>query len=295
MSVLNKLFSKKIIAGGTHTEYRFLGIKLKVKPFTMPYQDLISQAIAREVTTAMDVIELHKKTFPQFKSINKNNEVAIFGCGPTIQYYNNELNTKNIALNKALFLDNIRFDYSFAQDVNLLKTCPGYLDKIKEKDCVKFIGKFLQPDVHLQMPEIATEKEDNILRYYSGVRINLPARNLQFNLYPNLESRPLADFSSVSFAALHFALYTHPKKIYLIGLDTSSGGQNFFDKCNGNYDTKHMIEGYKLMKKFASVYYPDVEIISVNPVGLRGLFKDIYTKSYVDNNIELQNKNIEII
>jgi len=293
--MLNKLFSIKSINAGSHVEYRVFGIKIRIKPFNISKQNFVSEAISREVTSALDVIELHRKTFPQFKTINKDNEVAIFGCGPTIQYYNNELNTKNIALNKALFLDNIHFDYSFTQDSNILKTCPGYLDKIKEKDCVKFIGKFLQPEYCFQMPEIATEKEDNILRYYTNARNWLPAKDLQYHLFPNLESRPLADFSSVSFAALHFALYTHPKKIYLIGLDTSSGGQNFFDKCNGNYDTKHMIEGYKLMKKFASVYYPDVEIISVNPVGLRGLFKDIYTKSYVDNNIELQNKNIEII
>ena len=32
---------------------------------------------------------------------------------------------------------------------------------------------------------------------------------------------------------------------------------------------------------------PDIEIISVNPVGLKGLFRDVYTKEYVKNNPEL--------
>ena len=30
------------------------------------------------------------------------------------------------------------------------------------------------------------------------------------------------------------------------------------------------------LKKFARVFYPDTEIISINPVGLKGIFKDEY-------------------
>ena len=37
-----------------------------------------------------------------------------------------------------------------------------------------------------------------------------------------------------------------------------------------------IIDGYVRLKEFAEIYYPDVEIISVNPVGLKGLFADIY-------------------
>ena len=36
-------------------------------------------------------------------------------------------------------------------------------------------------------------------------------------------------------------------------------------------------EDYKLMKEFAGLHYPETEIISVNPVGLKGIFKEIYT------------------
>ena len=37
---------------------------------------------------------------------------------------------------------------------------------------------------------------------------------------------------------------------------------------------------YARLKTFADQYYPDTEIISINPVGLKGLFKDIYTEEY---------------
>ena len=61
------------------------------------------------------------------------------------------------------------------------------------------------------------------------------------------------------------------------------------------YNLNKMLTGYKKLKKFIDIYYPDIEIISVNPVGLKGLFKDVYTQSYVDEHPELLNKNIEIL
>lgn len=77
---------------------------------------------------------------------------------------------------------------------------------------------------------------------------------------------------STVFAALQFALWTNPKRIYLVGCDCSNAGH--FDNSNGN-DMGVLLEPYKKFKSFASTYYPETEIISVNPVGLRGLFKDL--------------------
>ncbi len=37
-------------------------------------------------------------------------------------------------------------------------------------------------------------------------------------------------------------------------------------------------EKYQEMKRFAQIHYPETEIISINPVGLKGMFKDIYTR-----------------
>jgi hypothetical protein len=43
-----------------------------------------------------------------------------------------------------------------------------------------------------------------------------------------------------------------------------------------NILAKDIYEGWKDLKKFAQIYYPDTEIISINPVGLKGLFTDVY-------------------
>ncbi len=292
----SKIFSVEPVCAGNHIKITIFVIKIKIKPLSMGFQNFISKIVAREVYSAMEVKELHKETFSRFLDYNVGKNVAIWGCGPTIKHYNNELNTVNVALNKALFLDNIDFEYSFAQDVNILKTCPGYIDKIKaKKEVVKFIGNFLQPQHHLNMPVIKEAEKYNIFKYYSAARMWLPAMDFSWELFPDITCHPLADFSSISFAALHFALFTHPEKIYLIGLDTNVGGNNIFDGKNGNYDIKNMLNGYKKFKEFAKIYYPDVEIISVNPVGLKGLFKDVYTKDYVNEHPELLKENVEVI
>ena len=82
---------------------------------------------------------------------------------------------------------------------------------------------------------------------------------------------------------MQFALWTNPKRIYLVGCD--SAGQvnslnwNHFDDNNKNNHNivpiEALLEGWKKLAKFAEYMYPDVEIISINPVGLKGLFKDI--------------------
>ena len=41
-------------------------------------------------------------------------------------------------------------------------------------------------------------------------------------------------------------------------------------------NAKSGIKNWKKLNFFANRYYPDTEIISINPVGLKGIFKDIY-------------------
>lgn len=295
-NILKKIFSIKKIYAGTRIQITILGLKIKIKPISFCLQNIISEIATREIYSAIEVSDLHKRTFPKFKNKHINDEVAIFGCGPTVQYYKNELNTKNIALNSALKLENISYTYTFAHDSNLLKHIPNYIEIIKNKELTSFLGKYLEPSFALNMPEVKYGEECNIYRYYAAARRYLFGLDYSFDtIYPNIDIHPLADYNSISFSALHFALYTYPKKIYLIGLDTNKGGINFFAKCDGLYNTKNMLKGYQKFKEFAKMYYPETEIISVNPVGLKGLFKDVYTQAYVDKHPELLKEDIEII
>ena len=291
MKILKKIFS--IEKDVTHKIIQFCGIKFRLLKFNRQ-TSLISECCAREIYSALEVSKLHSQVFPKFKNCNANKNVTIVGCGPTIQYYDNEINSLNLALNKSILRDNIEFDYIFATDSYLLKTCPGYLDIIKNKKGIKFIGKYLNPEFGLNFPIIKDEEKYNIYRYYTASRRGLPSlKQFEYEIHDDITTYPLPGYYSISFAALKFILWTYPDKIYLVGLDTAHVG-NFFDGAS-SYNYKKMIEGYKRFKAFAEKYYPETEIISVNPVGLKGIFKEVYTQRYVDEHPELLNENIEII
>ena len=90
----------------------------------------------------------------------------------------------------------------------------------------------------------------------------------------DIDSNYLECGGSVAFAAIQFALYTNPKRIYLIGCDCSNG--YYDDKPLKLKKKQSYIKSWLKLKEFAQIYYPDTEIVSVNPVGLKGLFKDKY-------------------
>jgi len=85
------------------------------------------------------------------------------------------------------------------------------------------------------------------------------------------------DFGSVVFGALHFAIYTGATKIYLVGIDNSLNGY-FTEQYKQRFlQTNEIYSGFQKVRRFMSAKHPSVEIISINPVGLKGLFNDIYT------------------
>ena len=254
----------------------------------------VSQIVAREVSTALMIQKLHMQTFPQFKNINAGKDVAIIGCGPTVKYYNSEINAVNIALNKSILLDQFKFSYLFSWDYNgFIKYGEvDFFDNVRNMDCIKFFGRFLS-ETSVEIPVLPDDEKNKIYHFYSSARYGLPAGAYGRVIHTDIETHPLADFMSVSFAALHFALYTQPRKIYLIGLDTTNSGHIL--NCNHQYYIDDLMEGYKKFKEHINRFYPHIEVISVNPVGLKGLFKDVYTQSYIDEHPELQGEEIEIL
>ena len=122
-----------------------------------------------------------------------------------------------------------------------------------------------------------------VYRYKTDVGLY---KNSMFTL--DIDSQPLGNFNSVSLQALQFILYTNPAKIYLVGIDCTTAGHF------GNHDTlqeyksnlqkrganiskwaRNTTIAWEQAKDYISQYYPDTQIISVNPVGLKGLFTDL--------------------
>ena len=93
---------------------------------------------------------------------------------------------------------------------------------------------------------------------------------------------------------MQFILWGQPEKIYIVGIDCTNRKKEHFIgnsiDCSirnedMNLNDQYAIDSYKNLKTFAQTYYPNTEIISVNPVGLKGIFKDVYTKTYQEQNI----------
>ena len=238
----------------------------------------LKNAIINETRMANAVVNLHSKVFPQFKNINQGKDVVIVGTGPTLNYYENINNAINIGMNRAIEFEKIRFDYYFLAHYSSITA--EYIDKISNANFKKFYGRYLLPKFKSwNCPDYLFDKPE-AYKYYIDSYMD--------DFAENLEVYPFKNGGSIAIIAFQFALWSHPKRIFLVGCDCSMNGY-YNPSVNqpvwaGFNET---LRSYPLLKDFANIYYPDIEIISVNPVGLKGLFRDVYTKDYVNANPDL--------
>ena len=225
--------------------------------------------------------QLHQHTFLKFKGCNQGKSVVIVGAGPSVNQFKPIENSVYIGLNRACQLDNVKFTYLFSIDkLGIEHIYP----KFAEYDSTKFIGdQNLGPKFQIPETEVAKMKGD-VYRYKTDMGLFQKSRYAL-----DLESEPLGNFNTVSLQAMQFALYTLPEKIYLVGIDCSASGHYASNSKNEESVNERMrdrgenrsqnaddsIRFWYGLKEFADQYYPGIEIISVNPVGLRGLFKDL--------------------
>ena len=237
----------------------------------------------RSITIALQ----HQKTFLSFKNKHQNQEIVLIGAGPTVNKFIPINNTVYVGCNRAFLLDKVKFDYLFSIDkVGIDQYYEEFL-KYEGNNCIKFLGdQNLGKD--FQIPESYILKLNNVLRYKTSIGFGLS----HFSL--DIDSEPLLNCASVALQAMQFILYTNPKRVYIVGIDCTVASQKHFtgqsyqnDKRNEDaqaLDAKNK-RYWASIKEFAQTYYPETEIISINPVGLKGLFRDIYTNEngeYVD-------------
>ena len=236
----------------------------------------ITNKTSRMITTAF----LHQDTFKKFKNCNVGKKVAVVGAGPTLNRYKLQKDTLHIGLNRAFLKEDVEFDYLFAIDILGIDFCKEAFFDYRPQKCIKFIGD-QNAGKDWQIPENFLYK-NNIYRYKTTAGF-MPDR-----IALDIDTEPLGNYYSVSLQAMQFALYTNPNKVYLVGIDCTTRKREHFTANEltrdpmergeniSNYDD-YSIEAWKEIKSFANTYYPETEIISVNPVGLKGIFTDVYS------------------
>ncbi|MCD7780767.1 MAG: hypothetical protein LUH05_08875 [Candidatus Gastranaerophilales bacterium] len=308
--MLNKNFIQKIFSiknNGTHKILTILGIKIKflqhkellkaeiersverLKLNNKYFSDKLINVIKNETKSAIIVANAHQKVFLKYNGINLNRDVVIVATGPSLKYYKPVEDAVHIGVNRSVQFKNVNLDYLFLLDYKAIK---GYIQDIKEYDCIKFCGWHSNPDFTVY--DFQMEESCHIPK---SVVKEIKAEAFYVNTFDSficddISSAPLIDFGSTTFPAIHFSIYTNPKRIFLVGCDCTF--QGYFDGKEQPIKYKSFmektIEGYKKVKDFVRDNYFDVEIISINPVGLKGVFRDVYTKEFLDNNPKIKDE-----
>lgn len=297
MQILKQIFSvtneKKNKGKTIHKIVTVLGVKFKIKKKLTKIETLIAEVsqIKEDLYKLSDissknfaVAELHKKTFLKYKNSNKGKDVVLCGAGPSLNYYEpiNE-QCKHLALNRAILKENIQFDYIFAQDWKGIFNIIDDIKNYKGRNCIKFIGH-QDGCLNEQIPE-SKILEFDCERFYTDIYKYRLSNKFQFAY--DITTQPLGNFGTIAFPAMQFLLWTNPRRIYIVGCDSAPVGHFSGEelpsnkRALGDETYPRIIRQWKMFKDFAQLYYPNVEIISVNPIGLKGIFSDTYTQDFL--------------
>ena len=224
--------------------------------------------LKRAIYLALTICNTHKQTFEEYKNAFSGQDIVLCGSGPSLNKYSPTPSVIHIGTNRVH--QKIKLDFLFRQDFK------SFDKEIFQTNVNKFIGNYY--DWHLDMcPE-------SVFNQLSNARKYIIDNDLSAIIPVDLTSQPLWHGGSVIFSAFQFALWTNPRRIYLVGCDCagqvhSKLWNHFDDKDITNQNTEPiqaLVNGWKQLKYFSDCIYPYTEIISVNPVGLKGMFKDTY-------------------
>lgn len=240
------------------------------------YKELREELVNR-IEEQNEISDVNTNAFAKYRNCYRGKDVVIVATGPTLNEYKPIENAIHIGVNTAYKISNIRLDYLFVQDGRPSYLEEGKYEGIENVKCKIFMGRVLKrsPFEYSEFPE-EYRLSENITDYI--IDHVWPEERI----YRDICHHPVSGGVTVTFSALHFALYTYPRKIYLVGCD-STPTMHFDGTVDGesaidDNAVKNIKERYKLTKEFAKMHYPETEIISISPVGLKGIFKDVYIK-----------------
>ena len=238
----------------------------------------ISNASFQHLTKQYEVAETNRAAFAEYKNIHQGKEVVVLGSGPTLNQYIPIKDAIHIGVNKVCQCEHIILDYYFMQHFrNPGLSTVSFADDINKLRCKKFFGIYVDTGGGFECSESYFLQSQNAVRYFTD-------HHPQLYIEPNICFHPLSGGITIVVPALQFALFTNPKKIYLVGCDASMGGYFTSEGQGLSIKTARnicygMVMAHHELKEFAQRWYPDTEIVSINPVNLKGLYRDLYTDS----------------
>lgn len=260
---------------------------------------------AVRVSGLLEGSRINSKTLEKYRCIYSGRDVVLLATGHTLNQYIPIPGAVHIGVNLALFFDKVQLDHHIWADYRGFKKWKNLYEEIKSSffaHTLTYMSGWMtifpkspfeeyvyhwggSEDVFPLFERVGNEVVDiYTLRANEGIPIA-----------PDFSRMPISDFTSVIFHAMQFALLTNPRRIYIVGCDmnmTVGGANNHFvdrkinygmppEQCtpfhNARYhETLHY--GWREMRQHCKQYFPNLEIVSINPVGLRGFFdRDVFS------------------
>lgn len=268
----------KTVLQGSLKKYYFCGVKFYSKFNVAQELEVIGKSVGavNNVMSAVMIANLHGRIFPEFKNIHKGKDIVLVATGPTALKYKPIEGAVHIGVNNAYRLQNAPLDYLFSMDFGPIKK---NAEEIQKLEIPKFFGqdfKCFPSKFHAHgtahIPDGFIENNKNARKFY------FDASNFS-SIYTDIETQPLPDLGSCVFSAACFALYTGCKRLYIVGCDCALTG--YFEKsasaAHWNDEiVARLLNGWEIFGNYVKICHPNVEVISVNPVGLKGKFTDVY-------------------
>ncbi len=237
----------------------------------------------------------HSVIFPNFKNKHSNMDAVLIASGPTLEYYNAIKNGIHFGINQTFLNEKIPLDYWFAIDYAVTS---HLIDKLKNKNFIKFFGQcssasmdhYYRYEPHNEtyhFPSSVIESVPNSFKFY----FDHPSNEIN----RDIETQALPDLGSCVFSTAYFAIYTGIKRLFLVGCDCAKNGYFNQQQQSHRFSPNILLTGWKIFKQYVDIFHPDVEIISINPIGLKGMFKDVYTEDYLNAHPEIDRNNINIL
>jgi len=226
--------------------------------------------------------------FLPFKSKHIGECAILYATGPSLNDFDVSLlpETPDVAVgvNSVIYRDDIKLDYYFcAHDVSKEKKSHPHrkinnetpqLEKIKSRcgDMQVFCAVIFDGR---PFKDFFTEEEANDMGAITYALGSACA------FQEDLAAGPMYGHSIV-FPALQFLLYTGVGRIYLVGCDCGGGASYLTPGVKWSDNVKW---NWHEFLEFKNDVYSEVEVISVNPQGLVGVFRDYITTEQGRDNV----------
>ncbi len=276
----------KTIENDNEKYYYFLNILIWKIAKTITYQKQIAQIYNRIQDMYYDMhvlnqVQILHKPYLKYKRINEGKEVVLVATGPTSNYYTPIKGAIHVGVNAAIYFEDIKFDYLFANDYFKNNSdLNDDIDKYEGNNCQKF---FAIPSPHRlkinQDRKMPIDRHPQYRFYNQNVLPYCLLDSREYRWAVNLECEPFGDIGGSVYSALQFICYTNPKRIYIVGCDCS----NSYSISSGKVDNAYKAHKtfWTSFKTFINTVYPNTEIVSINPIGLYGMFSDVFTQNYI--------------